>query len=145
MLQLHKRRRLLGSVARGKAKPESDIDLLILYKKTDFDLSLEYVKTMNEIRTTEEYKKLFERGIYAEISPYFVTIEELKENSLILLDIMDEGIVLYENGKCFRKLMKKFKEKLKKLGSRKIFLPDGSYYWELKPDWKIGELVEIKI
>jgi len=142
---LHKRRRLLCSVAKGKANPESDIDLLILYKKTDFDLSLEYAKTMNEIRTTEEYKKLFERGICAEISPYFVTIEELKENPLILLDIMDEGIVLYENGKCFRKLMKKFKEKLQKLGSRKVFLPDGSYYWELKPDWKIGELVEIKI
>jgi hypothetical protein len=58
---------------------------------------------------------------------------------------MDEGIILYEKGECFRELIKKFREKLKELGSRKVYLPDGTYYWELKPDWKPGEEVEIKI
>jgi len=136
---------LYGSVARGKAKPESDIDLLILYNKEKIDLNKIFPKIIIEARETKEYKELFEKGIYAEVSPYIVTVEELRENPLILLDIMDEGIILYEKGKCFRELMNKFKEKLEELGSRKVYLEDGSYYWELKPDWKPGEEVEIKI
>jgi len=136
---------LYGSVARGKAKPESDIDLLILYDKEKIDLNKIFSKIVIESREKKEYKELLEKGIYPEVSPYILAAEELRENPFILLDIMDEGIILYEKAECFRELAKKFKERLKELGSRKVYLEDGSYYWELKPDWKPGEEVEIKI
>ncbi len=136
---------LYGSIARGEAKAYSDIDLLILYEGSHLETSKIYAKTVNESRRTEEYKKFIEMGIYPEISPYFLTVEELRENPLILLDIMEEGIVLMDRGKTFDKLVKKFKKITKELGSRKVFLKDGSWYWELKPDWKLGEELEIKI
>jgi hypothetical protein len=29
------------------------------------------------------------------------------------------------------------------LGSRRIELPDGGWYWDLKPDWRPGEVVDL--
>ncbi|KKK51182.1 hypothetical protein LCGC14_3117490, partial [marine sediment metagenome] len=35
------------------------------------------------------------------------------------------------------------KKRLQELGAEKISLSDGSYYWDLKPDWKPREVIEI--
>jgi len=32
---------------------------------------------------------------------------------------------------------------MKELGSKRVFLTDGSWYWDLKPDLRIGEVFEI--
>jgi hypothetical protein len=29
------------------------------------------------------------------------------------------------------------------LGSRRVFIADGSWYWDLKPDFRFGEAVEL--
>lgn len=39
--------------------------------------------------------------------------------------------------------LNKLSKKLEKMGARKIFLGDGRWYWDLKPDYKLGEVVEI--
>jgi predicted nucleotidyltransferase len=70
---------LYGSVARGKVKPESDIDLLILYDKEEIYLNKIFPEIIIEARETEEYKEIFENGIYAEVLPYIVTMKELEE------------------------------------------------------------------
>lgn len=136
---------LYGSAARGNAHRESDIDLLILYRKGNTDTGEAYAASVIESRESPEYRALFEKGIYAEISPLFMTRKELKTNPLILLDIMDEGIVLFERNFCFTRLVKKMRKEIKKMGSRKVTLPDGSWYWELKPGWKPGELIEVAL
>jgi len=134
---------LYGSVARGKAHRESDIDLLILYRKGNFDTGEAYAASVIESRESREYRALFEKDIYGEISPLFMTLEELGSNPLILLDIIEEGIILSERNHCFTKMVKKMRKKIKKMGSKKVALPDGSWYWELKPEWKPGELIEV--
>jgi len=134
---------LYGSVARGSARPESDIDLLILYRKGEIDVDEIYSISDIEAGKSPEYQRLYKNGIYGEISPLFITPEEIKRNPLILLDIMEEGIILFEQGKCFTELLEKMRAETKKLGSRKVNLPDGSWYWELKPSWKPGDLIEV--
>jgi predicted nucleotidyltransferase len=136
---------LYGSVARGSAGPESDIDLLILYRKGKIDVDEVYSISDIQAGKSLEYQRLYKKGIYGEISPLFMTLEEIKRNPLILLDIMEEGIILFEQGKCFTELLKKMRDETRKLGSRKVNLPDGSWYWELKPSWKPGELIEVSL
>lgn len=136
---------LYGSVARGKAQRGSDIDLLILYRNGDFDTGEVYAVSVIESRESREYRALFKKDIYGEISPLFMTREELSSNPLILLDIMEEGIILFERNYCFTKMLKKMRKEIKKMGSRKVSLPDGSWYWELKPGWKPGELIEVAL
>lgn len=136
---------LYGSVARGNARPESDIDLLILYRKGEIDINDAYVISSLKADESPKYQQLYMNDIYGEISPMLMTLEEIRKNPLILLDIMEEGIILFEQDKCFTRLLKKMKAKTKKLGSRKMNLPDGSWYWELKPTWKPGELIEVAL
>lgn len=136
---------LYGSVARGNARPESDIDLLILYRKGEIDVDNVYVNSALQSDESQEYRRLYNKGIYGEISPLFMTLAEIKSNPLILLDIMEEGIILFEQGKCFTDLLEKMRVETKKLGSRKVNLPDGSWYWELKPSWRPGELIEVAL
>lgn len=103
------------------------------------------LKGISRARTFPEYEELHKKKLYGEISPFIIGIDELRENPLILLDIIEDAIILYQKDRVFEKILKKFKEKLKKLKSKKVYLPDGKWYWDLKPDWKPGEEVEIKL
>lgn len=136
---------LYGSVARGSARPESDIDLLILYRKGEVDVDSVYVNSALQSDESQEYQRLYNNGIYGEISPLFMTLTEIRNNPLILLDMMEEGIILFEQDKCFTDLLEKMRIETTKLGSRKVNLPDGSWYWELKPSWQPGELIEVAL
>jgi uncharacterized protein len=136
---------LYGSLARGSAGPESDIDLLILYRKSKINTDQVYVKSALRTYMSPEFQRLCQKGLYGEISPLLLTLEEIRKNPLILLDMMEEGIILYQRDNCFTRLVERMRAVTKKLGSRKVTLPDGTWYWELKPSWKPGELIEVSL
>ena len=77
------------------------------------------------------------------ISPVPLTPSEVDKNPSILLDIVMDGIMLYDVDDFIENKMKSMRKKLKKMGSKRIFLDDKRYYWDLKPDYKLGEVVEI--
>jgi predicted nucleotidyltransferase len=133
---------LFGSVARGEARPDSDIDVLVVHKPVDFDPVWRFVKILSGFRESDEYRRLQAEGFSPDPYPVFMTEGEMYERPLILLDIMDHGIIIYDSG-VLRKRFESLKKRLAELGTKKVVLEDGSWYWHLKPDWKPGEVIEL--
>ncbi len=69
--------------------------------------------------------------------------EEATENRNIFLDMIDDSIILYDKDNFFKNRLKELKNRLTQLGSRKVTLKDKTWYWQLKPDIKAGEILEL--
>jgi hypothetical protein len=136
---------LFGSVARGEADMGSDIDLLVVAKNfkpfiSRFDIFNEIEK---DLKTSKAYRDLKEKKLGTLISPIPHTPEEIKTNPPILLDIVTDGIILYDTDNFMDMHLTALRKKLGKLGARKIFLGKGRWYWDLKPDYSLNEVVEL--
>ncbi len=133
---------LFGSVARGAAKTESDIDLLIILK----DAPDSYYKRLEpvidiELKLRDE---AFETtGAAPMFSSIILSNEEAMENRNIFLDMLDASIILYDKDDFFKNRLKELKKRLLQLGSKKIKLEDKTWYWSLKPDSAPGEVIEL--
>lgn len=71
------------------------------------------------------------------------TSDRIKTHPWLLLDVLDHGIILFDREGVLQNELERLKERLRSLGARKVALADGSWYWDLKPDWKPGEVVEL--
>jgi predicted nucleotidyltransferase len=136
---------LFGSVARGEAGENSDIDILVLMEVKGEGIEKKFTEIGVNSYDWEENIELRNKGIRTKIYEIVKTEEELRENPLILLDILDHGIILYDPKNRMKNILKDFEKKLKELGAEKIIFSDGKWAWDLKPDWKKGEIVEIKL
>jgi hypothetical protein len=135
---------LYGSLARGQAHPDSDMDLLVVYcgdKMAIFDQFMEM--RLYDLEHTREWIELKSEGIKPDPYPVFFNQAELADTPWLLLDIQDHGIVLYDPHAILQRKLESLRRRLKELGSRKVVLGDGSWYWDLKPDWKPGEVIEL--
>lgn len=134
---------LYGSVARGQGGRTSDPDILILHRGASDAVLKHFVQALQELRQSKEYRKLTEQGFLPDPCPVFFSLDQLKMHPWLLLDILDHGIILYDRENLLREELDKLKEKLEVMGARKVYLPDGTWYWDLKPDWKPGEVIEL--
>ncbi|MHA1208475.1 MAG: nucleotidyltransferase domain-containing protein [Candidatus Freyarchaeota archaeon] len=136
---------LFGSVARGEAEAESDIDVLVVAEGLPRDVGMR-VRDTNwihlKLRETEAYRSLRALGRNTLISDVFFTPEEVKQHPPILLDVVEDGVILYDKGNFLRNTLETLSERLRELGARKVKTRRG-YYWILKPDAKPSEVVKI--
>jgi predicted nucleotidyltransferase len=130
---------LFGSVARGTARKESDMDVLIILKDAP-DSYYERLKPVVEIEL--EMRKDAER-MPPVLSSIILSLDEAKQNRNIFLDMIDDSIILYDTDNFFKNRLSELKNRLDQLGSRKILLDDDTWYWNLKPDIKAGDVIEL--
>lgn len=136
---------LFGSVARGETTPESDIDVLVVAKGLPQDLGSRFRETNwihMKLKETESYRLLRALGRNCLISDILLTPEEVEKHPPILLDMVDDGIILYDRDDFLKNVLRSLSERLKELGARKVKTEKG-YYWILKPDAKPSEVIEI--
>ncbi len=137
---------LFGSYARGDPHEGSDVDLLVVCD-TFKELLGSRFEIFNEIEralvASEARMRLRKKGLGTLISPLPLTPDEVKRNPPILLDILTDGIILYDRNAFMRSHLRGLELRLKQLEARKVYLPSGKWFWDLKPDYKLGDEVEI--
>ncbi len=71
------------------------------------------------------------------------TPEEAREHSPLYLDMVEDGLLLFDRDGFFQSVLEAMRTRLKALGSRRVLLPDGSWYWDLRPGFRFGDVVEL--
>lgn len=130
---------LFGSMARGDAREASDIDLLIV--ADGFPASL------RERRhgLLAEWSRVRRDRTLAAVEWNLVTKTrtEARAHSPLYLDMVEDAIVLVDRERFFQNVLDAMRDRMRALGSRRVFLSDGNWYWDLAPGFRFGGVVEI--
>jgi len=134
-----------GSVARGEAKADSDIDVLVVATRLPSDVGLRFRETAGiheTLRRSNEYRRLRRQGRSAFVSDLFLSPDEAKAHPPILLDLTDDAFIAYDRNGFLEGVLQDMKRRLVDLGARKIKARKG-HYWILKPNARPDEVIEV--
>lgn len=132
-----------GSVARGTMRPDSDVDVLIVADA----LAPSRAVRMDEFERIDrllvaEMSAARAAGVHTIVIPTLKTPEELRAGSLLYLDMTDQARILYDRRGLLRAYLDGLAARLRAMGARRVPF-GGSYYWELKPDFRWGDRIEL--
>lgn len=135
---------VFGSVARGTQTFDSDLDLLIIAKRLPKGRMRrigQFVAIENKINSFLEVLQKKE-GINTYLSVIIKTPEEAEKGSPLFLDMIEDAKILFDKDSFFEKVLNKLRNRLRELGAKRIWR-GNAWYWDLKPDYRPGEIFEI--
>lgn len=90
----------------------------------------------------EHLSDLRKRGIFTHVNSIIKTKDEIEAGNLLLLDMTEDGVILFDRDDFMENILRKWREKLRHLGAKRIW-KGNSWYWLLKPDLTEGEKIEL--
>jgi predicted nucleotidyltransferase len=136
---------VFGSFGRGTPRLDSDVDLLVVAEP----LPRGRISRVKEFGAVE---RMFRARPPAaartggtarrELSPVIKTREEAGMGSPLFLDMVDDARILFDRDGFFAGTLARLNDRLKILGSKRIW-KGSAWYWDLKPDYKPGEVFEL--
>lgn len=134
---------IFGSTARDAQRFDSDIDTLIIAK----GLPRGRMKRMKEFEVVEDrvepfLESLQKEGINTHISAIIKNPEEAETGSPLFLDMVEDARILFDKDDFFLKVLERLRKRLKELGAKRIW-KGNAWYWDLKPDYKPGDVIEL--
>jgi predicted nucleotidyltransferase len=131
---------IFGSGGRGTARPDSDLDLLLIASP----LPDGRMRRVEEFEAVEKrLRALLPPGLgVPPLSPVFKTPEEAGHGSPLFLDMTEDARILFDRDGFFGRELDRLRRRLAELGSRRIWR-GNAWYWDLKPDYRPGEVFEL--
>lgn len=136
---------LYGSVARGQAGAESDVDLLLVLEETSpvyWQRLKPLLPILRQLRKEPCWREIETRGFFPSLSVLVLSQEEANQNRYLYLDMLEEARILMGRDGFFQNRLNALRIRLQELGARQV-RRDGHWYWDLKPDLKPGEVVTL--
>jgi uncharacterized protein len=134
---------LFGSLARGAANEESDIDLLLVADglPESYDKRLSMIRSILSFEPIEKWRNLLwkERGIYPLIEVISLSAEEALTTHPFYLDMTESAIMIYDREMFFARKLGDLRARLEEIGAFKSVLPSGQRFWVLAKDASAAE------
>jgi len=127
---------VFGSRVRGTAKPGSDLDVLVVARGLPVRRWLRYEPFRSGAREVSD-------EFAAVLSVVALTPEEAATVRPYYLGMLSGHVLLRDQGHFFEGVLARLQGRLRELGARRYLDPDGYEYWDLKPDWKRGDVVTL--
>ncbi len=77
------------------------------------------------------------------LAPILLTPEEAARVKPYYLGMLSGHAILCDRGDFFAGVLRRLERRLDELGARRYVDQDGYEYWDLKPDWKPGDVVTL--
>ena len=121
-----------GSQIQGRSRPESDLDLLLVIRGLP-------LRRLERRRLIGPLAHQVSDAFAETASIILLTPEQAATVKPFYLGFLDGHRLLVDRGGFFRAILDRLERRLEELGSRRLIDEHGNPYWDLKPDYVLGE------